>query len=327
MNNVAVPVDDSSQVAQARRHAVALAEASGVAQAQRDTLALVVTELATNLVKHGGGGELLVRAGDASLDVLALDRGPGIEDIAASMADGYSTAGTPGNGLGAVRRLCSDMRVLSWRGIGTAVFARLAHSATASEDDGVAGLVVPMRGEEACGDAWSAHRDATGRTLMVVDGLGHGPEAAMAAHAAVTEFQRQRTQPPARIVEALHDALRPTRGGAVAVARIEWDAATISYAGVGNIAAVLHAADGSVRRLVSHNGTAGLNARRIQAFDYPGAQGLLVMHTDGINTRWALDRYAGLARANPLLIAGVLYHHHARGRDDAGIVVARTGPP
>ena len=327
---IVVPVDDASQVAQARRQAVAVAAASGATKAQCDTLALVVTELSTNLLKHAGGGEIVVRAGDAGLDVLALDRGPGIDDVAASMADGYSTAGTPGNGLGAVRRLCRDMRVLSWRGVGTAVFARLAGGAGshASEDDGIAGLEVPMRGEEACGDAWSSHRDAHGRTVMLVDGLGHGAEAAIAAHAAVREFQRQRTQPAARIIEALHDALRPTRGGAVAVARIDWDAALVTFAGVGNIAAVLRAADGTARRLVSHNGTVGLTARRIQPFDYPIAQGgLLVMHSDGIGTRWSMDRYPGLSQAHPMLVAGVLYHQHGRGRDDAGIVVARTGRP
>jgi anti-sigma regulatory factor (Ser/Thr protein kinase) len=306
---------------------VALAAAGGTAQAQRDTLALVVTELATNLLKHAGGGQVVVQAGDAGLDVLALDSGPGIEDIRASMADGYSTAGTPGTGLGAVRRLCDDLRVLSWRGVGTAVHARLAAPGAAPGDDDVAGLAVPMAGEESCGDAFSTYRDARGRTLMLVDGLGHGPQAASAAHAAVVEFQRRRTEPAAALVEALHHALRPTRGGAVAVARVAWEEGMVSYAGVGNIAAVLRAPDGAVRRLVSHNGTAGHNARRIQAFDYPGARGLLVMHTDGIGSHWSLDRYPGLTQAHPLLVCGVLLHHHARGRDDCGLLVARTTAP
>jgi anti-sigma regulatory factor (Ser/Thr protein kinase) len=327
MSTIAVPVEDASQVADARRRAVALAAAGGTGQAQRDTLALVVTELATNLLKHAGGGQVVVQSGDAGLDVLALDRGPGIGDIRASMADGYSTAGTAGTGLGAVRRLCSDVRVLSWHGVGTAVHARLAAPGQPPADDDVGALVVPMPGEESCGDAFSTHRDARGRTLMLVDGLGHGPQAASAAHAAVGEFQRRRGETVARIVQSLHDALRPTRGAAVAVARIDWDEATVSYAGIGNIAALLRAPDGTARRLVSHNGTAGHNARRIQAFDYPGARGLLVLHTDGIGSHWSLDRYPGLVQAHPLLVCGVLYHHHARGRDDCGLLVARTTAP
>lgn len=327
MTMIAVPVVDASQVADARRRATALAGDAGVAEAHRASLALVVTELATNLLKHGGGGQIVVLAGDAGIDVLALDGGPGMDDIRACMADGYSTAGTPGNGMGAVRRLCDDVRVLSWRGIGTGVLAHLSAGANVPRGEDVGALAVPMHGQEACGDAWSMHADDAGRTLLVVDGLGHGPEAAIAAHAAVRQFQRSRAEPPARIVEALHHALRPTRGGAVAVARIDWAGATVSYAGIGNIAAALVSPSGAVRRLVSHNGTAGHNARRFQAFDYPGAGGLLVMHSDGISAHWSPERYPGLAQAHPLLVAGVLYHHHARGRDDASIVVARTARP
>jgi len=318
---VDVRVADASQVAEARRRAAALADTAGVDAALQGRLALVVTELATNLLKHGGGGRIVVVVGEhTGIDVLALDSGPGMDDVGACMADGYSTAGTPGNGLGAVRRQCEHVHVLSWRGVGTAVLARLG----AGGDDTIGALVVPMPGEEFCGDAWSAHADAGGRTVLVVDGLGHGPEAATAAQAAVREFQRCRAEPPQAIVEALHQALRPTRGGAVAVARIDDASDTVSYAGVGNIAAALAGAGGGLRRLVSHNGTAGLNARRIQAFEYPGARnGLLVMHSDGISASWSLDRYPGLARAHPLLVAGVLYHHHSRGRDDAAIVVTR----
>jgi hypothetical protein len=125
------------------------------------------------------------------------------------------------------------------------------------------------------------------------------------------------------VAEALHHAMRPTRGGAIAVARIDRASAMVSYAGIGNIAAAI-VGGVATRRLVSHNGTAGHVARRIQAFDYPAGGGLLVMHSDGISAHWSLDRYPGLARAHPTLVAGVLYHHHARGRDDAAIVVART---
>ena len=111
----------------------------------------------------------------------------------------------------------------------------------------------------------------------------------------------------------------------MAVARIDSASDTVSYAGMGNIAGALAGPSGGVRRLVSHNGTAGLTARRIQVFDYPGARGsLLVMHSDGIRASWSLDPYPGLARAHPLLVAGVLYHHHTRVRDDAAIVVVRV---
>ena len=321
MSSDAVQVRDGSQVAEARRRAVAASAQLGFDETFTGQVALVVTELASNLLKHGNGGELMLMRGEGRLDVLAVDAGPGMRDVAACMADGYSTAGTLGQGLGAVRRLASDLRVASWAGLGTAVLARFGGPAL--EGDALGGVVVAKPGEEACGDAWCAQEDDEALTLMVVDGLGHGIEAAGAAHAAVTRFQRAHGLAPQALLEALHEALRPTRGAAVAVARVHRRSATVSFAGLGNIAAALIGTDGTVRRLVSHNGIAGHNARKIQAFDYPCREGLLVMHSDGVSTHWSLDRYPGLLRAHPLLLAGILYHHHGRRRDDAAVVAAR----
>jgi anti-sigma regulatory factor (Ser/Thr protein kinase) len=324
MSNDAVQVGDGSQVAEARRRASTAAAQLGFDPTLAGQVALVVTELATNLLKHGRGGEVLLMRGDRRLDVLALDAGPGMRDVAACMADGYSTAGTLGHGLGAVRRQASDVRVASWGGLGTAVLARFGEPAL--DDDTLGAVVVAKPGEEACGDAWCRHEDDEALTLMVVDGLGHGIEAADAAHAAVARFQRAGELDPRALLEALHEALRPTRGAAVAVARVHRRSATVSFAGLGNIAAAIVGTDGTVRRLVSHNGIAGHNARKIQAFDYPCREGLLVMHSDGVSTHWSLDRYPGLLRANPLLVAGILYHHHGRRRDDATVVAARLVP-
>lgn len=129
------------------------------------------------------------------------------------------------------------------------------------------------------------------------------------------------------IVQAVHQGMRHTRGGAVAVARIEWESATVAFAGLGNIAAAVLTPQGQVRRMVSHNGTAGHNARKIQAFDYPCGEGILVMHTDGIGTGWKPDDYPALARLHPMLLAGILYRDFSRGRDDATVVACRTGRP
>jgi anti-sigma regulatory factor (Ser/Thr protein kinase) len=323
---VAVPVSDESAVAEARRRAVAAATALGVDEVQAGQVAIVATELATNLVKHGSGGRLLVGTGERAIELLALDRGPGMSDIARCLADGYSSAGTPGNGLGAVRRLSQQVEIASWPGKGTAVYARVAR-AEAGPAPAIAGVVVAKPGEDACGDAWAWHEDAEGRTVFVVDGLGHGTDAAVAANEAVRQFMRSRAEAPADIVQAVHLALRHTRGGAVAVARIVWASATVVYAGLGNIAGTVAGPGGQLRRMVSHNGTAGHNARKIQAFEYPCGGGPLIMHTDGIGTGWTLGPYPGLAQAHPMLAAGVLYRDHARGRDDATVVVTATSPP
>lgn len=329
-----VAVTEQSQVAEARRRAAAAAMAGGFDEQAAGRVALAATELATNLLKHGRGGRLLAGVDGEHVDLLALDTGPGMADVARCMADGYSTAGTPGNGLGAVRRLARTFEVLSWPSKGTAVLARLYRDEPLSLTDApavepVAGVVVPMPGELASGDAWSWHQDAGGRTVFVVDGLGHGPDAAAAANEAVAQFQRSCGQPPQEILHAVHGAMRSTRGGAVGVARVDWASRVIAFAGVGNIAAtfVPAAPQAQVRRMVSHNGIAGHNARKIEAYDYPCGEGRLIMHSDGIGTGWSLAAYPGAMRAHPLLLAGVLYRDFARGRDDATVVVADTGEP
>ena len=106
---------------------------------------------------------------------------------------------------------------------------------------------------------------------MVVDGLGHGTEAAVVAREAVSLFLRDPGRDPAAALQALHLGLRHTRGGALAVAQVHWASCTVSFAGLGNIASALVGLGGEVRRMVSHNGTAGHNARKIQAFEYPFA--------------------------------------------------------
>jgi hypothetical protein len=129
--------------------------------------------------------------------------------------------------------------------------------------------------------------------------------------------------PPATRVEAMHLALRATRGAAVAVAEVDLNRRLVRFAGLGNIAALVHG-DGGTRRLVSQHGTAGVAARRIEEYTCPWpAHGVLVMHSDGLATLRAADAYPGLLSRDPGVVAGVLYRDHARGRDDATVVVVR----
>ena len=323
---IALPIVETSQIADARRQALALGEAGGLDETDRARSGIVVTELATNMLKHGGGGELLVAlcddASGAGLELLALDRGPGMADVGGCLADGYSTSGTRGHGLGAVVRQSQSVDIVSWPEKGTAILARVTKGRPRTEPGrpewGAVSVAKP--GEEACGDAWSAEDTAAGRTLLVVDGLGHGPEAAQAAMEAVRVFQRNRNRPVPELLDYLHAGLRATRGAALAVARFDAERHKVVYAGIGNISGVI-VANGSVRRMVSHNGTAGHQARKIQAFDYPFEGGLVIMHSDGLSANWTLDSYPGLANAHPTLIAGVLYRDFRRERDDATILV------
>ena len=127
----------------------------------------------------------------------------------------------------------------------------------------------------------------------------------------------------ADLVEQMHGALAPTRGGALAVARIDTAAQVVRFVGVGNISGVLVNA-GKARHMVSYNGTAGHVAPRIREFTYEfTGDPLVILHSDGLTSRWDLASYPGLAVQHPALIAGVLLRDHRRGRDDASVVAMR----
>jgi anti-sigma regulatory factor (Ser/Thr protein kinase) len=324
-------IADRSQVGEARRRVAELAGRSGLGEVPRERLALVVSELGTNLLKHAGGGELIVRAlGEPpTVEVLALDRGRGMASVEDCFRDGYSTAGSAGTGLGAVRRLASRIDVYSRHGAGTAIVAEIAapEAASSPADWQVGAVSVPLRGEEVCGDGWSAVASQPGcLSVMVADGLGHGPGAADAARAAARAFAAEPSRAPAAHVSAMHEALRGTRGAAAAVARIDRQRRVAAFAGVGNIAGAI-VAGGATRRLVSMSGTLGHQVHRINEFTYPWDDGaVLVMHSDGLATRWDLDRYPGLAERHPALVAGVLFRDFQRGRDDVTVVAARVTP-
>ena len=318
----------------ARRQVARWTEMLGFDEGCAGKVALVVTEAAGNLAKHTtDGGELLVRAlmqgSAAGIEVLALDRGPGIGDLTRALSDGYSTAGSPGTGLGAISRLADEFGIHSLRGAGTAILARIwARPPVRHPGSLEIGVTcVPKPGEEVSGDGWAVAA-SEGRTIVtVVDGLGHGPDAAEAARAAVRVFHAECASRPAEIVERMHLALRSTRGAAVAVAEIDLPGETVRYAGIGNIAGVIVVGAES-RSLVSHAGTVGHQMRKVQEFNYPwSARSLLVMHSDGVTQRWDLEKYTGLAARDPSLVAGVIYRDFTRGRDDATVLVARNPAP
>jgi anti-sigma regulatory factor (Ser/Thr protein kinase) len=327
-----IAVQEESQIAEARREAVARAHDLGFGEEDSGRVAIVATELATNLLKHGKGGELLVSAfedttGDG-VECLALDRGPGIANVDLSLRDGHSTAGSAGTGLGAIVRGAHLFDIYARLGTGTAILARLkkGRPPKARPPIGEArwgGINLPKRGEDACGDAWSVKAHARGYSLMVADGLGHGPFAAEASHAAVKAFHAEQTLSPGVTLERVHAALRKTRGAAVAIASLDLHSDAVIFAGIGNIAGVLITNLGA-RQMVSHNGTAGHVAKRMQEFTYPfKGVPLVILCSDGLGTRWSLDAYPALTLRHPTLIAGVLYRDFQRGRDDVTVIVAR----
>lgn len=323
-----IPATDQSCVAQIRRTAQALATKLAFSEEERERTAIIATELSSNIIKHVGHGEVAVQefadADGIGVEVLALDSGAGMEDVTRAMEDGYSTAGSAGTGLGAVNRLANVFTIYTRPGRGTVVLARVARRRTAPPMRFIAcGLAVPMSGEHDCGDAFALAADTGVASVLVVDGLGHGPQAAAAADRAVGVFRRDGAIAPDRVVADMHEALRPTRGAAAAIARVDIAAGLITYCGIGNIIGAV-VERGATRRMVSYDGTVGHVASRIRALQYPFAvPPLVLLHSDGLRGRWDLGDYPGLSESHPAIVAGVLYRDFRRDRDDASIVALK----
>jgi anti-sigma regulatory factor (Ser/Thr protein kinase) len=309
-----LPIIERTQAAEARRVAVQFARSIGFTQEQAGKVAIVATELANNLATHARQGELLISTFLKSLDLLSIDRGPGMR-LQACMEDGYSTAGTPGTGLGAVRRLSDRFDAYSIPS-GTILAAGFGQGAR-----NVGCARAPMKGETVCGDSWSVLERDGARWIMMADGLGHGQFAAEASEQAVQIFETSRLDTVAGVIEDIHSGLRATRGAAVAVVEIR--GSVVNFCGLGNISAVIHSTAASIH-MVSSNGTAGLQNRTPKQFTYGWRQGsILIMHSDGLQTHWGLEAYPGILRHDPAIIAGALYRDFSRGRDDVTVLAVR----
>ena len=289
-------IEHESSVGAVRRAAVGLARRLGLDGERARGSGSRSTEVATNQLKHAGGGALLLRAcrcrprGEGS-HFVAVDRGPGMSDV------------------GCVpRRRALDRRHARHRprryqpahvDAGHLLAARAGHlwSRRASavrpdvaESRDAGGLTRPMSGAGICGDAFAVRVDDAVLTAMVADGLGHGPLAATASDAAVRAFLRAPPGPPVELLTAVHRGTGRTRGAAAAVVQAAGDGA-VCYAGVGNISG--YVSDGrQQRRMISYPGIVGVNARmfRETRYDLPD-HGVVLLCSDGVTDKLRLDEH------------------------------------
>lgn len=318
-----LPIDDSSQIGHARRVAQKLAERQGFDECDAGRVALATTELASNLLKHAGRGELHLRVVPrpvgAGVEVLAVDRGTGF-DLNACLADGYSTGGTQGIGLGAVARQAQVFDAYA-DARGAVLLARFYGRADVQPDWRFGVSQHSLHDDPACGDAWHLAANDSGLSALVIDGLGHGEEAEHAALAGACAFALAPFSDPLLLLEDLHRAMSGSRGGAAAIAQVRLDTGSLRFVGVGNISASLVTAEKS-RGLASHPGIVGGQYRKAHPFDFEQVQGqLLILHSDGLQSRWNLKDYPGLVHCHPAVIAAVLHRDFCRGRDDVTVMV------
>ena len=329
-SSLAIPVTDQSQVGEARRAASQIAREAELSDTEAGKVSLIATELANNLQKYAKAGRILLQAFSDPrgkiVEVISIDEGPGIADPGRCQQDGFSTGGTPGSGLGAVKRVSTEFDIFSSQPKGTVVLARIHANSHATPDRSTyawGAVSIPAPGESVCGDAWRIAENAEGAVVIVADGLGHGPLASDASQAAMKVFEADAFQGPSRLMESAHMRLSGTRGAAVAVAQLDIEKKTLRYCGIGNISGCLLTTT-SGRGLLTRNGIVGSRAHKVEELKYPWpTNGLLIMYSDGLHTRIALETYPGLFSRHPGIIAAVLARDCIRGKDDATVVILR----
>jgi anti-sigma regulatory factor (Ser/Thr protein kinase) len=317
-------VEDASAVAACRSAALAMAARLQFPSARADKLGLAVTEAASNLHKHARQGSMLLcvnRDADApGIELVTIDTGPGVRDVGAAMRDGHSTAGTLGIGLGAIRRLADFSDLFSMPGHGTALIARFWPE-QGPPGTRCAGLIRPIAGETECGDAFCAVQADDTMTAVLCDGLGHGPLAAAASAAALAAVLDHPAGEPAALLERVHRRMSGTRGGAVGIVQVT--AGVAKFAGLGNVAGSI-LSGGSRKSMLSVPGIAGYQARTIRQFNYEVPAGAaIILHSDGLSSRWTVDAVPGVQARDPLLIAAVLLAEAGIHRDDASVLVLK----
>jgi anti-sigma regulatory factor (Ser/Thr protein kinase) len=325
-------VVEQSQVGAVRRLAEQIARAQGLAEADTGRAALVATEMSTNLVKYGKKGSMTLSPffdeGSVGIQLIAVDQGPGFADFHAAARDGHSTGGSLGIGLGAIMRAADLFDSYTPAAQGSAFLTRVARDRVAPRPSGarlaVGARRAAMRGEVECGDAWDHASAGRWERLCMVDGLGHGPLAAVASAAAVLAFrQAGEEETPVEIIHRCHEALRDTRGAVMGVAAIDQEAGRFLFAGVGNIAGMLHSPTGA-HHLLSAAGIVGHRMGTVHLVERVWSAGhAAVLSSDGLSGRWNLDRYPGLMYRHPLMVASVLFRDFGRDTDDASVLVAK----
>lgn len=341
-------IENESDVGICRRKSVSLAKQLGFDEVKTGEIAILVTELVTNVLKHGErNGKILVYEAKSNdnqkaIEVWCYDAGPGIPDIEQALKDGFSNKVSLGIGLGSIRRF-SDIfeinpgdtpfdnktvvngleaynnciRSLKWvpskRWIGS---NRTLSIGAASR---------PKPGEKLNGDCYVVNHISSGKTIAAVfDGLGHGKEAHLASQLAKEQILLKAEQPVDMLLKHINAGIRGTRGAVAGLVQIDTNANKVRYSGIGNIEGFIYS-EKEKKNLLSYGGIIGHNMRTPRVFEFDFNPGdFLSLSSDGINSRW---RFEDINWQNhPQQNAEYLMNNFSRNNDDATILIIRYDP-
>lgn len=327
-------VSDLADANRATRAAREFASGIGFTALESEEVALTVSELASNLVRHAGGGSIKLAPlslGDRrGIQIESEDDGPGISEVELAVQDGYSTDGGLGNGLGAVNRLMDEMEFHPRNPVGLKILCQRWVRPRASGLPGQGlecGAATRARGlAPENGDALVIRQWDDMALLGIIDGLGHGRFAQKAAQTACAYVEQHFDQPLENLFLGVGRACRATRGVVMALGRFDLARQRVQLASVGNVEVRL--LDDTRFHMVARRGILGLHAPTAMVSEQPWTStGLLVMHSDGLRTRWSWDDFQDLKAQPPAIIARGLLHQLGKLEDDATVLVARSAHP
>jgi anti-sigma regulatory factor (Ser/Thr protein kinase) len=293
-------------------------------------LDLIVAEITSNLDKYTNGGEVLCAVqglgNDQYVEIIAIDNGPGFTDVNTMMLDGISTGSTLGHGLGSIKRMSDFFSIYSLKGWGTILVTRLYKTEARTENRRIVvrGIVVPKAPEKVSGDGFTYKFSERYFKLLLLDGLGHGPEANKAVEEAANAFKLCPANDPAEIIRYMHPPLKKTRGGVGTILVYDGQKDTYAILGVGNISSKI-LSNNEFKNVMPYNGIIGHNipntmtSHEIAAKDYR----FIIMCSDGIKTRWDIAKYPHIQRHDPIIIAAAIYKDFARHTDDMSVVIIK----
>ena len=325
-------IDDRSYVSFIKREIHNLALSNGFSTLKVGEIDIIISEITSNLIKFADTGELLYRVGSDDIgiffEVYCLDKGKGIKDLSRMMQDGVSSSATLGQGLGAINRLSDASSIYTLPDWGTVVHSKIyqKYSDVYRKPNIInfGAVQVCCPGETVCGDGFFVKKLATGVLFLMGDGLGHGINAHEAAQEAITAFKECRYTSPVDVLRYIHDQVKKTRGLVATVAYLDFAAEKWLMCGVGNISTSLYT--GLLAKnytpyngIVGHNIPRTLNNSTMNLEKYQ----TLIMHSDGLKTRWNLNDMQGLLKHEPNVIAVALYKENARYNDDMTVFAAK----
>lgn len=334
-------INGDADVGVCRRKAVALAVKIGFDEVKSGEVAILMSELATNVLKHGGGrgsvcmSEITDSFNRRALEIICCDAGNGISDFHQAMSDGYTGSQTLGIGLGSIRRFSDVFERLSTNDAESPVceFSHLFRHCLrsvkwvpelnwkSSDKKLLTGAATrSIGGETLNGDSYAITHPGPGKTLAaVIDGLGHGKEAHLASTIIKEQVLLKSDLPLTDLMNYLHQAARSTRGAVIGLIYIDTAQSILQFCGIGNIEGFVMHPDGK-KSLISYGGILGHHIRTPRKFDYPFQPGdVLCMYSDGITSRWLPDQINW--KEHPQRTAEHILNSYSRANDDATVLI------